>query len=977
MHQEIDETVNIIKQQASIEKSIQEVDKTTKELKNIDTVEQAETKINNLIENIEIETPQSALKLVNSFAQNLETRNYQTTLKEIENIYEYTRQHLTDEVLSKEDIKAFLNNDGANILRISNQIVAYEKIQNNIKELISDCNKKLAENPNSFEEYAKIKILRNNYTYLEDILINQRSLFGDAFDKLKLGYSKENNSFEKIYTTGQRKQKDEFVKNLSETIEEIYEEFYTLNDIPDFKNLTKKLIEKLENKYGKIDPESLDPQNLEAFIKYLDREIKNNKPENRSRVINQAVKLYSESDELLKFAQGATLANNTAGFSTFKKYFASNLAHNYIGSILSSPATQTANAISGMFNILLEDSMKFITGIRTGNSELMEDVLMSIKGYCKYFGESLSWATKVFQDEKGILANTRRYGIELSPFETIQSNNIGIKPLSSASFGIDQNNSFARVVDLLGGTLRLSSRVMGSVDECLTQLKYRSEAYKDAYKTAKTQLSDNAALDEIDVLAEQLFNEKGRYFTDTGGAVRSDMLYNARKLLYQNNLDRKIYNPKTFTFDKMEDTTVISEIGNAIGQIRNLHPCFKFIFPFINTPFNIIEQTLEYTPAIMLTNKYKNLKGIEKQLADTKIIFGSATILLTASMALNGKITGSAPTDPQERKALTQSGWQPYSFVVTNPDGSKKYISYKKIEPLASILGLGADSMNLINECKMSDSDISKTSAMLSMMILNNALDKSYMSQSLDVLSLLTIANEDDVNKLQRVMGNFVSGNIPFSAFSNWYKNDGTVKEMRTFLDIVQQRSPFISNNGIMPNRNYFGETRTTNTGISTLITRQTNQINDPADKEILRLTKLGFQPYRPLKQLGDSELDLTTFKAPNQQTAYDKILEEMGTTKINGKTLRQAINNLVENPKYQKLADGVLEDEDHFYNSKKREINKLIKTYSDKAKQNVINNNEFINEDSIDLKTMQKNWKKSKRLSRVINVNNELNEIF
>jgi hypothetical protein len=57
-----------------------------------------------------------------------------------------------------------------------------------------------------------------------------------------------------------------------------------------------------------------------------------------------------------------------------------------------------------------------------------------------------------------------------------------------------------------------------------------------------------------------------------------------------------------------------------------------------------------------------------------------------AMAAKQGLITGGGPADPKQRDELLASGWQPYSVRVGN-----QFISYHRLEPLGSIIGMAAD----------------------------------------------------------------------------------------------------------------------------------------------------------------------------------------------------------------------------------------------------------------------------------------------
>lgn len=58
------------------------------------------------------------------------------------------------------------------------------------------------------------------------------------------------------------------------------------------------------------------------------------------------------------------------------------------------------------------------------------------------------------------------------------------------------------------------------------------------------------------------------------------------------------------------------------------------------------------------------------------IMWGAAIVA-----ASEGTLTGRGPSDPNQRKLLMETGWRPYSFVLTGEYGGKRYVDYSRLEP--------------------------------------------------------------------------------------------------------------------------------------------------------------------------------------------------------------------------------------------------------------------------------------------------------
>ncbi|MGQ0669369.1 MAG: hypothetical protein ACT4PO_06815, partial [Actinomycetota bacterium] len=125
-------------------------------------------------------------------------------------------------------------------------------------------------------------------------------------------------------------------------------------------------------------------------------------------------------------------------------------------------------------------------------------------------------------------------------------------------------------------------------------------------------------------------------------------------------------------------------------------PVGQFVVPFTRTPQNIFKFTLERTPAAPLLPSVRRALqagGVERELALARIYTGSMMMAFTGVLAYDGIITGGGPTDPDLKRTLRLTGWQPYSVKIGN-----QWVSYGRLEPLGSILGMAADFVEIAGE---------------------------------------------------------------------------------------------------------------------------------------------------------------------------------------------------------------------------------------------------------------------------------------
>src|SRR5574341_387873 len=132
------------------------------------------------------------------------------------------------------------------------------------------------------------------------------------------------------------------------------------------------------------------------------------------------------------------------------------------------------------------------------------------------------------------------------------------------------------------------------------------------------------------------------------------------------------------------------KLTRHILSFRNDFPLARFVVPFVNTPANVFRTAIEYSPLAPVLSKYRNAiaqGGADAALARTRLGMGSAAMLATVDMAMDGKITGSGPPEGSaEYEALRRTGWKPYSVKIGG-----HWVSYRGIDPFSTVFGMGAD----------------------------------------------------------------------------------------------------------------------------------------------------------------------------------------------------------------------------------------------------------------------------------------------
>jgi len=169
-------------------------------------------------------------------------------------------------------------------------------------------------------------------------------------------------------------------------------------------------------------------------------------------------------------------------------------------------------------------------------------------------------------------------------------------------------------------------------------------------------------------------------------------------------------------------------ITAQIMKFREAFPPLKLMLPFVKTPANIMKQAMERTPYGLAKTGYQLATGRTPwdAAASTNLakgLIGSSVMLTTYLLAKDGLITGGLPTNKNEREEKLSTGWQPYSLKLGD-----KYVSFARIEPIATVLGLAADITENIEKAKAKGDEATAGDYLkLAETIKRNVSDKTFL----------------------------------------------------------------------------------------------------------------------------------------------------------------------------------------------------------------------------------------------------------
>lgn len=671
--------------------------------------------------------------------------------------------------------------------------------------------------------------------------------------------------------------------------------------------------------------------------------------------------IYKELENLITKTQyqdaynAALLAPKSEGKISVIKNWAGQqggIASYYVHNLLSGVGSLLKNIISGGLNTIYFPARKILGGYMGGGEAMTKEGWNTYKVLKSNWDESWQMMREAFLKGEGKLSN-------------IGTDTLNMKEGMFQGFHDWDDGDLWHTIQNFHSVM---TRAMGATDEFMSQLNYRSicraKALNQADKMAELagKTSDENWINET---ADSLFKKK---FDKNGKPLDVDAYNEAKTILYQNKLDGTQFDPRTGQDVQMREQTVAMKVGSLFQELSNKYVLAKFMLPFVKTGTNILQMNLDHNLAYLAGSDFINYlskgqkskllaKTPEGALTRAQAAFGIFSFLGASMIALNGGITGSAPTDPKERKALFETGWKPYSIKWGN-----KYYSYQGYEPLHTILGFAADSTNLILQvAKSSDEEkfqIIRDKGMAT--LINNFIDKAAFRTGLKQLVVLT--DPEKVVDLEKAAAQTVKGLLPDAAMVQGFSTFGTrdAKTPRTFADMVRN---YYGNRGLGEyRRDVFGDKQDI---FNCLLFTSSTYGTEPEYQELSRLAEeYGYNPSEISNVISDSDSEIKLrnyFDKETGRSAYDYMQEELSQVVIGGKTLREAVRELIESDYYQSLDDGDKKEDSNGkikwddVDTKMNLLNDLFREYNDIAKQNIINGDrEFVNKKGNTIKEAQ-----------------------
>ena len=740
---------------------------------------------------------------------------------------------------------------------------------------------------------------------------------------------------------------------LSEFVE-IYD-YYRQMGSEDSKNLAMRRQKKPISR--KIGLERSELQNTALVREFINNQAGGMSPKKAVKLIKE---MYDPNNPeatikkvlgIAKKAQGKSLLDMTTEY--------------WINSILSGPRTQAVNLLGNTLTQVLGTAEMVAGAVLSGNMPLAKAALAS-------WADSALWREALSATGKTLV--TGREVLDVGS-RTMESSSQAIGDVLNLRGGLDQSKSIKQTsVDILGNVVNLPARGLLTGDELFKQLAFRRAArLKAGMEAINSGISDSKGIakyveDKLNkvvtvsgqVMSEEALIREATKQADKLGLVGQKFAKKRAahiKKYVDDNFDEDASTLAAYALEEAKYFTHTRELeeGTLGKSIQNLTKNFafaRFVLPFVRTPSNLLSFALERSPLsasfrIPGTNKRLNVPGLRSEAeamreglkssdpviqaaARGKIVTAFAGVGLFYEMVFNNNntlplITGGGPKDERQKKILAETGWRPYSIKIGDT-----YYEYKKLDPIATILGIVADMSEMMKENEEANEEgVEQVGIALATALSRNVANKSYLAG----IQLWAEALQDPDRFGERLGRNYVSSFVPnvLSQMQDYDKQ--SMREVRDVADAILKKLPG-GRDMLDPKRNILGEEKTIDYGTMGFI----NPVGTSREKDDAILQEMADLQYafrQPSPKLSGGNVNLLDFVNNRGRTAYDRSLDLLQTVTIGGRTLRQTLKRLIKSSQYQRLPG--FSAEVGVDSPRVQEITKVLRRYRKIAKREML----------------------------------------
>ena len=520
----------------------------------------------------------------------------------------------------------------------------------------------------------------------------------------------------------------------------------------------------------------------------------------------------------------------------------------YVNNLLSGVKTWLTVANSAVVMGHFEPLVRMAAGVMTGNGALAREGADILYTNYKYFIENVSSAAMALREGRAIT----------NPM-----------PVHNAIDGT------------LGDVIRIPGRILTGLHEFATVTNYRS------YIRASSLRAGREAGLVGDALSQYVEKDLGAAFdSKTGIATIPQGVDYAQGATFTKGLGNGTFGAS------------YQELANNAWQV-------KMITPFVKIGSNIFKYGKSLTPWDLATNLVdgsKNGFNEATQVNIARAAVGSAMYASSMYAAHADMLTGAGPSDANLR-SLWLADHQPYSVKVGD-----KWVSYQRIEPFSTMLGIVGDVTETYHESEGMSSTSEKIAYSLMSGITKDITNKTYFR---GLAAFVDAVSSGDPRKMKAFVQTLAGGAVPYGSMLNQINPDDTYRNVRTTLDDLRSRIPGLSQT-LDPQFNMFGEPTMKapwylNRSLNIATVKPTNP--NSVESQLAELGK-GLAPYPQVVRGTSINLsDRDTYDNGTGVSPYARLMQLVREPRV-GPPLRDAMEDLVKSDRW-KGASGTTQTDD------------------------------------------------------------------
>ncbi len=406
--------------------------------------------------------------------------------------------------------------------------------------------------------------------------------------------------------------------------------------------------------------------------------------------------------------------------------------------------------------------------------------------------------------------------------------------INSLLLGIDPEGAFGRTVDIYGKITRLSGKALLGADNFYKGLSYWAELNAQAMRKATHEgVSKGWDSDRVALRMHELVNNP-----------TEQLRVRASEFALEN----------TFTNNA-------GKLAAALFQVRDVVPLAWLFMPFIRTPANLLSfGMVKRTPLALLSEGFQEAMargGAERQLAMAQLAIGAGFMSIIFDQAYEGNIDGALPRRNKGLREAAQRSGVP-GDTMRFGDIS---VSYRGLDPFASMMSATATFANLWKEYEFSPEDvpdIQEIFASLAVAVSSSVLDKAYFTGMSRIVE--ATMNPDRIS--EKLISDSIASMVPplNSVFDMSARlSDTTLPETFGLFDAIIAKIPVLEAR-LTRRKDLWGRDIATSRWDQVSPVRIRKIDAEPIDREIIknRIDQRGIQKHTPFA--GAPDVDFAHF---------------------------------------------------------------------------------------------------------------------